>query len=269
MGIWRLIEDIPRSGSFNMAADLMLLDNYSKDDYPVFRIYDWECPTLSLGRNEVLDGRIDLEVCESLEIPVVRRTTGGKSVLHGFDITYSIAAGVQDSQFPGAILDNYQFLAKGFKHFFQKLGLNPVLKAIDRQKKKSDSHICFADPAVYEILVEGRKIIGNAQRVRNLRSSHSSSCRVFLQHGSIPLKDSIPQIIQIFPQAAEDDLRREMHSLETAGVYPGLAQKKLRQMFLDCLKETFQLKWKRQFWSVEELKMISERENYFQNLNIN
>jgi lipoate-protein ligase A len=61
-----------------MAADLMLLDNYSQDDYPVFRIYDWECPTLSLGRNEVLDSRIDLEVCESLEIPVVRRTTGGQ-----------------------------------------------------------------------------------------------------------------------------------------------------------------------------------------------
>jgi hypothetical protein len=60
-----------------------------------------------------------------------------------------------------------------------------------------------------------------------------------------------------------------MHSLETVGVYPGLAQKKLRQMFLDCLQKTFQLKWKRQFWSVEELKMISERENYFQNLNIN
>ena len=54
MGIWRLIEDIPRSGSFNMAADLMLLNNYSQDDYPVFRIYDWECPTLSIGRNEYL-----------------------------------------------------------------------------------------------------------------------------------------------------------------------------------------------------------------------
>jgi hypothetical protein len=40
-------------------------------------------------------------------------------------------------------------------------------------------------------------------------------------------------------------------------------------MFLDCLQETFQLKWKRQFWSVEELEMISERENSFQNININ
>jgi len=40
-------------------------------------------------------------------------------------------------------------------------------------------------------------------------------------------------------------------------------------MFLDCLQETFQLKWERQFWSVKELEMISEHENSFQNLNIN
>ena len=203
MRIWRLIEDIPRTGSFNMAADQVLLENYYQDANPVFRIYDWECTTLSLGRNEILDNLIDLDVCGRLEIPIVRRSTGGKAVLHGCDLTYSIVGGVLDQHFSGGVLDNYRYLAKGFYAFFKKLGLNPVLKAIDRQRKKSDSHICFADPAVYEILVEGRKIIGNAQRVRNLRSSHLSSCRVFLQHGSIPLKDSIPQIIQIFPHTAE------------------------------------------------------------------
>ena len=41
MRIWRLIEDIPRTGSFNMAADQLLLENYSQDANPVFRIYDW------------------------------------------------------------------------------------------------------------------------------------------------------------------------------------------------------------------------------------
>ena len=58
MRIWRLIEDIPRTGSFNMAADQLLLENYSLDANPVFRIYDWECTTLSLGRNEILDNQL-------------------------------------------------------------------------------------------------------------------------------------------------------------------------------------------------------------------
>jgi len=34
MRIWRLIEDIPRTGSFNMAADQVLLENYSQDANP-------------------------------------------------------------------------------------------------------------------------------------------------------------------------------------------------------------------------------------------
>ncbi len=114
MEIWRLIEDIPRTGSFNMAADQVLLENYSENENPVFRIYEWAGATLSLGRNEKLDKRIDLEACEDFGIPVIRRTTGGKAVLHGFDLTYSLVGGVLDKQFNGGVLDNYRFIAKGF-----------------------------------------------------------------------------------------------------------------------------------------------------------
>ena len=169
MRTWRLIKDIPRSGSFNMAADQVLLDKCVDNADPVFRLYDWKCPTLSLGKNEKIDPLIDLQECQNLSIPVVRRMTGGKAVLHGFDLTYSLAAGVLDSQFPGGILDNYQFLARGFKHFFLKLGLNPVLLKKSPQKKKTEPHICFSEPSSYEILIEGRKIIGSAQRVRITR----------------------------------------------------------------------------------------------------
>ena len=94
-----------------MAADQVLLDKCRDDADPVFRLYDWECPTLSLGKNEKIDSLIDLQECQNLSIPVVRRMTGGKAVLHGFDLTYSLAAGVLDSKFPGGIgkTDIYSF----------------------------------------------------------------------------------------------------------------------------------------------------------------
>ncbi|HIN47369.1 MAG TPA: lipoate--protein ligase family protein [Deltaproteobacteria bacterium] len=260
MRIWRLIEDISRSGSFNMAADQVLLENYSRDSYPVFRVYDWECPTLSLGRNEKLDRHIDLEVCSNLGIPVVRRTTGGKAVLHGFDLTYSLVGGVLDQNFNGGVLDNYRFLAQGFYAFFKKLGLKPELQERSRKKKKTDPHVCFAEPSAYEILVEGRKIIGSAQRIRNLRGPDTSSYRVFLQHGSIPLNDSVPLIAQIFPYSREENLRNDMHSLESAGIYPELSKQELRQQLLECLEETFELEWEQRGWSEEELSMISDCE---------
>jgi len=267
MRVWRLIEDIPRNGNFNMAADQFLLESFSQDSHPVFRIYDWECNTLSLGRNEKLDDQFDLDACDKLEIPIVRRSTGGKAVLHGVDLTYSIVGGVLDQQFPVGILENYRYLAKGFYAFFKQLGLNPELRKANHQKKKHESHICFTDPAVFEILVEGRKIIGNAQCVKNLRTSEKSFGKVFLQHGSIPIKDNIPLLIKIFPQVKEDDLRREMHSLETTGVYPRLSKKELRQLILDCFQEVFQLKWERQYWDYDELKSIAKRESSFNYFN--
>ncbi|MBC8259860.1 MAG: hypothetical protein H8E38_12645 [SAR324 cluster bacterium] len=266
MDIWRLIEDIPRSGSFNMAADQVLLDNYSQNDDPVLRLYDWECSTLSLGRNEKIDRRIDLKACNELAIPVVRRATGGKAVLHGDDLTYSVVGGVLDQQFSGGVLDNYRYLVQGFKLFFQTLDLAPELQEQTQQKSNNDNHICFADPAVYEILIEGRKIIGNAQRVRTIHGSDSSSCRVFLQHGTIPLRDPIPQILNIFPYTQENRLRQEMHSMETAGVYPGRSSQDLRLLLLDCLGEAFKVKWNRQCWSEDELNLIAESESLFQQL---
>ena len=266
MGIWRLINDIPRSGSFNMAADQVLLENYSNNEHPIFRIYEWTGATLSLGRNEKLDDHINLEACKSLGIPVVRRTTGGKAVLHGFDLTYSLVGGVLDKQFNGGVLDNYRFLSKGFYAFFEDLGLKPELQEQTTQKKKTDPHVCFAEASSYEILVEGRKIIGSAQRVRNIRNEDSSSSRIFLQHGTIPLKDSVCLISKIFPHVSEDKLRQEMHSLETAGIFPVYTRHDLCRLLLDKLKETFKLKWEIRSWSEEELSLIAERESCFQSV---
>ena len=268
MSNWRLIIDSPRSGSFNMAADQVLLDLCRDYAEPVFRLYDWECPTLSIGKNEKLDSLLDLKECHNLSIPVVRRMTGGKSVLHGFDLTYSFVAGVQDSQFPGGILDNYQFLARGFKNFFQKLELNPVLLQKSLQNKKKETHICFSEPSSYEILIEGKKIIGNAQRVRIIRGKNSSPKRYFLQHGSILLKDSIPLILRIFPHASEKILRREIHSLQSVGIYPKYSKKKLIHILTECFRNIFEIEWDNRDWNVKELKYIADCEKAYQPLEI-
>jgi lipoate-protein ligase A len=134
------------------------------------------------------------------------------------------------------------------------------------QKKKTDPHVCFAEPSAYEILVEGRKIIGSAQRVKNIRSADSSSSRVFLQHGSIPLKDSVSLMAKIIPYVSEDKLRQEMHSLESVGTFPAHSKQELRRLLLQILQDTFKLKWENRGWSEDELSLIAERESVFQAL---
>ena len=165
-------------------------------------------------------------------------------------------------------MDNYQFLARGFKHFFQKLGLNPVLLKKFHQKEKKEPHICFSEPSSYEILVEGRKIIGSAQRVRITRGKNSQSERFFLQHGSILLKDSIPLILRIFPYAHEKVLRRKIHSLQSVGIYPKYSKKELISLLIESLRKTFEIEWNNRNWNAKELNSIADCEKSYQPLEV-
>lgn len=244
-----------------MAADQVLLEACAPDAPPTLRLYAWSQPTLSIGRNEPLDAHLNLTRLQQLGIPVIRRVTGGKAVLHGFDLTYSVSGAVLHPEFAGGVLDNYRFLAQGFLRFFAALGLQPELQG-ERLSKDSDAHICFTDPAAYEILVEGRKLIGNAQRVRSVRTEAGPQ-RVFMQHGSIPLTDSVPLLHQIFPHASETELRQEMHSLESCGALEQHSEASLRALFLDSLAEAFEVEWHRQPWTESEHARIQEQESAF------
>ena len=235
---WRLIEDPPRSGSFNMAVDLHLLQQFQPGDSPIFRLYSWERPTLSLGRNEKIDQGINLDFCREEQIPLIRRMTGGKAVLHQSDLTYSIIGELGDPQFGEGVHETYRSLAEGFLLFFEKLGLKPQL--VDASSSRDlEPHLCFTVPSVAEILVEGRKLIGSAQRIRG----SASQGRFFLQHGSIPLDDPVPRMLSIFRNAEEQDLRSKMHSLETLNIYPTKTKKTLASLLKDCFAECFQLNW--------------------------
>tara|TARA_B100000700_G_scaffold298210_1_gene363859 strand:+ start:297 stop:1121 length:825 start_codon:yes stop_codon:yes gene_type:complete len=264
--VWRLILDIPRSGSFNMAADQFLLESFIYNSKPVFRIYEWETPTISIGRNEVLDQGINLLECENLGIPVIRRITGGQAVLHGFDITYSFVGSIFNSKFSGNVLENYRYISKGFYKFFKELGLNPEYYNNKRQIKNLDNHICFAVPSNYEILVEGKKIIGNAQKVKKIDILNNSSKRVFLQHGSILLNNSFYLISKIFPNINIKYLTRKIHSLESIGVFPRVSKNKIKELIYKSFQENFDLEWEYKFWNDEELSSISNYEKKFKSI---
>ncbi len=145
--------------------------------------------------------------------------------------------------------------------FFESLDLRPVLVNPSRPVKNVP-HLCFAEPAVHEILVEGRKIIGNAQRIKSCMN-HKGKGRVFLQHGSIPLEDPIPLMLKIFPAALEQELRNQMHSLETAGVFPRYSKTQLRRLLIQCFQDVFSVNWERAGWSEKETTLIKKKARTF------
>lgn len=185
--LWRLESDPPLDGAANMQKDLALLQLAEQSEQPTttVRFYAWDHPTVSLGKHQKPESGADLAFCRGNGIPVVHRPSGGRSVLHADELTYAVIS--NDSElFPmHSLPETYRAVALALQAGLSLLGIETVLARPNRQAPSPSpsgesrrATPCFVAPSRHELLCQGRKIAGSAQR--RLRRS-------FLQHGSIPL----------------------------------------------------------------------------------
>ncbi len=83
----RLIVDPPQAGAWNMAVDEALLESAVAGGLPVFRLYQWSEPTLSLGYFQAVADRQQHPASHGC--PLVRRRSGGGAILHAHELTYA------------------------------------------------------------------------------------------------------------------------------------------------------------------------------------
>lgn len=164
-----------------MAVDAELLERADATENAFLRLYRFDPPCLSFGRNEITTG-YDRAAIERLGIAVVRRPTGGSAVWHDRELTYAVAAPI--STF-GGLRAAYRSIHERLRAALRSLGVDATLApTLHRPPSPSDVHRpapCFAAPLGGEIVVGGRKVVGSAQVRRR---------RAFLQHGSILLDGS-------------------------------------------------------------------------------
>ena len=70
------------SAVMNMAVDDVLLDAARAGGGPILRTYGWHPPAVSVGYGQRIDEAIDTQRCRHQGFDLVRRTTGGRAVLH-------------------------------------------------------------------------------------------------------------------------------------------------------------------------------------------
>lgn len=183
---WRLIDTGPLDGPANMAVDEAILSCFDPErSLPVLRLYGWNPPALSVGRYQDAAASLKLELCATDAIPVVRRMTGGGIILHAEELTYSIVCSPRHLGDATGVKDGFRILCGFLLGTYRRLGLeaafaSDVKPAGERLGQRTD--FCFAGKEEFDVLVNGRKIGGNAQR--RLRGA-------ILQHGSIPLESQV------------------------------------------------------------------------------
>jgi lipoate-protein ligase A len=179
--VWKLIVDkTPLKGSFNMAVDEYLLLSLGEDSQTYLRFYQWEKPTVSLGYSQNIEKVVNLDYCGEKSIDIVRRITGGKLVLHEKEITYCLCSS-DDKTFPPMLSDSYRLISQALILGFKKMGVNSYLAADAPTSYVKGNLPCFSYPARNEIKVQGKKIVGSAQKRQGSR---------FIQHGSIPVENN-------------------------------------------------------------------------------
>lgn len=180
--IWRVIESVPAGGSTNMAVDEALLASFDQSgSAPVLRVYSWAPPALSIGRFQNPLDEVDLDRCRKDGVQAVRRITGGGSLFHADELTYSIVC--TPDMIPGAstVKDSFRVLTGFLLDFYRRLGLTACYAADSVSEQNIlgvRTAFCFAGRESFDILTGGKKIGGNAQRrMKN----------IIFQHGSIPI----------------------------------------------------------------------------------
>lgn len=185
---WRLLISPPARGAWNMAVDEALLEAIEQDaTQPCLRLYAWKPPCLSIGYAQPsMD--IDLPRLTDLGWDWVRRPTGGRAILHTDELTYSVIAPPNDPHVAGSVLESYQRLSKALLAALHSLNIPAIAHPIGISGNTPENGpVCFEVPSNYEIVVNGKKLVGSAQARRK---------EGVLQHGTLPLCGDLTRITQ-------------------------------------------------------------------------
>jgi len=197
---WRLISNSPTPGPWNMAVDEAIFEAVIDHRVPpTLRLYAWDPPCLSLGLAQPCRD-VDLDALQKNGWDLVRRPTGGRAILHTDELTYSVAAPLDEPRISGGVLESYQRLSQALLSALHRLGL-PAQSEKEyplSPGSQPNGAVCFEVPSKYEIVVSGRKLIGSAQARR---------MNGVLQHGSLPLFGDLTRITRVL--AYPDDAARE------------------------------------------------------------
>lgn len=238
---WHFLDTGHLDAALNMAIDEALLQWHSEGKIrPVIRFYGWKNPSLTVGHFQNVEKTINFSGVEKHQCDFVRRLTGGSAVLHDDELTYSIVVSESHPKIPKTVNQAYFVLAQGILEGYRNLGIEADFSLPDITTRER-SAVCFETPAIYEMIVDGKKLTGNAQ-TRKYGS--------LLQHGSIPMSFNTEMLFDLFAFSSEKIRSRQKEKFaEKAVCINDITGKKhtysmLRDAFLTGFEKGLQINTK-------------------------
>lgn len=163
-----VLDPEPHDAALNMAIDETLL---RCAEQPTLRVYRWRNRAVSFG----YFGKIDevRQMAEGRE--VVRRWTGGGIVEHGDDLTYTLVIPRTSAVFRLSASESYRTIHEAIAGMLLREGRVASVAPVAAGKV---SNACFANPVQYDLVAEGAKVAGAAQRRTRWGLLHQGSMQM-------------------------------------------------------------------------------------------
>lgn len=234
----RVLFDPPLSGFENMSRDEVLWEGLVKSKMLVLRFFQWREKTLSVGRFQKTE-EINQEYLRCHCIPLVRRPTGGRAILHGEEVTLSLVL-------PGNELSPRQFyeaLKQVLRDALERVGV-----AVDREVVNVPPYLaspaCFSLTFPHELTVRGKKIVGIAQA----RGKEGSLFQI-----SLPLFIDREQFASCFRKkdVVLEELGKNFVSLSELG-FGGRERVSIERKIVESFRRQWGVEIKEDKWKEEE-----------------
>ena len=266
----RLILDPAADGAWNMSVDQALLETADSTGLISLRFYTWSEPTLSLG---YFQSHHDRQLHEpSLDCQLVRRRTGGGAILHDNELTYSLCV-PSENRWSEKNSELYRLVHRCIIELLDEVGIRSELFGDTKESKNLEisaaedsqqaaqkdvsndtltptvdqkSFMCFNRRADGDIVIQGHKVVGSAQR--RIKKS-------LLQHGSILLnRSNFAPTIKGISDLSELNLQPdELAKLLAAKVFKCLCvqafEGALKDPEVEAAKSAYSLQYNSEHWN--------------------
>ncbi|MGD0059868.1 MAG: biotin/lipoate A/B protein ligase family protein [Verrucomicrobiia bacterium] len=206
--IWDFLLSPAAGAAWNMALDEALLHTAAKRGRPLLRVYAWEKPSVSFGYFQKFPAPL------ANAYDAVRRPTGGGVVYHVQDTTYTVVVPPAHALYAMKTADAYCALHQAVAAAFQS---QSSLHESTLQSPRGQ-YECFQKPVHGDVVADGRKLAGGAQR----RTKSG-----MLHQGSIAAKLSADRLKHGF----EETLGIKFKEYEVSDAERTLAEKLVREKY--------------------------------------
>jgi lipoate---protein ligase len=236
----RLIRELPFSVELadrQLAGGPALLSALEETGQPVMRWYRIDRPALLLGSSQRLQVA-DQPACAAAGVSIHRRRSGGGVVLADAALLMlDLALPAGDPLYDHDVSESYRWFGQAWATAIRALGLPAQVIAIAEARADTQARdrvlaeVCFGGLSPYEVVVEGRKLVGLAQVRR--RAGALFQAGIYLRW----LPERTAALLALDP-AERARLAELLHArvVGIAGMSEGQAAAVIRQQFRRALE---------------------------------